>query len=203
LQLSIFVIPMKQLIRSYFDSQAILNDEDWHLFQSGLQERRFRKGSLILQEGEVENYLSFIVSGSVRLYTITPNGEDVSVGFAAANCFAGSYSSFISQKPSLLNVEALEDLFLLSISFENLNKCYSVSATGEILGRINAEMHLIHQEERQISLLTKSATERYLELLEQNPHLLQLVKLQHIASYLGIKPESLSRIRKSMNVAIN
>jgi CRP-like cAMP-binding protein len=194
---------MKNLIRSYFDSQAILNDDDWQLFQSGLIERRFRKGSIILCEGETEKYLSFIVSGSVRLFTITPTGEDVSINFASENCFTGSYSSFISQKPSSVSVEALEDLFLLSISFEHLNKCYSVSATGERLGRLNAEIHLLHQEERQISLLTKSATERYIELLELNPHLLKLVKLQHIASYLGIKPESLSRIRKSMNVQIN
>lgn len=194
---------MKQLVRSFFDSQAILSDKDWDQFQSGLIERRFRKGSVILREGEVENYLSFIVSGMVRLYTITSEGEDVSFGFASANCFASSYSSFISQKPSLLNVEALDDLYLLSISYEDLNRCYNISPTGERLGRLNAELYIQEQEQRQMSLLTRSATERYMELLEQNPELLQLVKLQHIASFLGIKPESLSRIRKSMNVQIN
>ncbi len=194
---------MKNLLRSFFDSQAILNDDEWHLFQSKLIERRFRKGSNILREGDIENYLSFIVSGSVRLYTITNAGEDISIEFATANNFASSYSSFVSQTPSNLYIEALDDTLLLSINNADLYECYRISPTGERLGRLNAECYLSYKEERQISLLSKSATERYLELLEQNPELLQLAKLQHIASYLGIKPESLSRIRKSINVPIN
>lgn len=194
---------MKEIIRAFFDSQAVLKDEEWALFQSKLVERRFRKGSLILMEGDVENYLSFIISGATRLFSVTPAGEDVSVEFATDNCFTSSYSSFVSQTPSRLNVEALDDTMLLSISYADLNECYNCCATGERLGRLNAEAYIRHMEERQVMLLTKTATERYQELLERNPHLLQRAKLQHIASYLGIKPESLSRIRKSMNVAIN
>ncbi len=194
---------MKALVRAYFDQQAILSDSDWELFQSKLIERRFRKGSIVISEGDTENYLSFIVSGSVRLFTVTSEGDDVSVEFCSAPGFCSSYSSFISQTPSNLSIEAIDDLTLLSISYADLNEAYSCSATGERLGRINAERYLQYKEEKQISLLTKTATERYLELLQNNPELFQLTKLQHIASFLGIKPESLSRIRKSMNMAIN
>ncbi len=194
---------MKTLIRQFFDSQAVLTKDEWYLFESKLTERRFRKGSIILMEGDVENYLSFIISGSTRLFSITPNGEDISIEFAGANCFSSSYSSFITQTPSKSNVEALDDTLLMSINYNDLNECYKCCATGERLGRLNAESYLCFKEERQISLLSKTATERYIELLEQNPQLLQLTKLQHIASYLGIKPESLSRIRKSMNAQIN
>lgn len=194
---------MKNLVREYFDQQAILADDEWSLFESKLFERRFRKGSIVISEGETENYLSFIISGSVRMFAITHAGDDITVEFCSAPGFCSSYTSFINRTPSQFTIEALSDLTLVSISYDDLQMAYGCSATGERLGRINAERYLHYKEERQISLLTKSATERYLELLETQPALLQITKLQHIASYLGIKPESLSRIRKSMNVAIN
>ena len=194
---------MKTLVRQFFDSQAILTDEEWAFFESKLVERRFRKGSIILMEGDVESYLSFIISGSTRLFAVTPTGEDVSIEFATANCFTSSYTSFVSQTPSRLNVESLDNTLLMSISYADLNTCYQLCSTGERLGRINAENYFRFKEDRQLSLLTMTATERYIELMQQNPELLQLTKLQHIASYLGIKPESLSRIRKSINVTTN
>jgi CRP-like cAMP-binding protein len=190
---------MHELIRNFFDSQAMLSDEEWGNFRDRLEERRFKKGEIILREGMVENYLSFIIRGSTRLFVSNDKGEEISVSFISENLFSASFGSFVLQKPSRVNVEALEDCLMLSMSYKNLQYLYSSSPTGERLGRINAELYSTHKENREIQLLTLSARERYQQLLETNPRLLNLVKLEHIATYLGITPQSLSRIRRSIS----
>ncbi len=192
---------MKHRIRELFDSQALLSDEEWELFVSKLEHKAFNKGAMILREGDVENYLSFIARGSARHYVYDAKCDEISVGFCSSGSFCSSYSSFIMQSPSSVNVEALEDIELLRMSYEDLQYLYSCSHTGERLGRINAELYLARKEEREIMLLTMSAQERYIHLLENNPKLLELVKLEHIATYLGITPQSLSRIRKAVAIS--
>jgi CRP/FNR family transcriptional regulator, anaerobic regulatory protein len=192
---------MKQRIRELFDSQALLNDEEWDLFSSKLEYKTFQKGDMILAEGEVEKYLSFIVSGSLRHYVYDHKSDEVSIAFCSRNNFCSSYNSFIRQAPSIVSVQALEDLELLRMSYVDLQELYACSHTGERLGRINAELYLCHKEEREIMLLTMSAQERYVHLLENNPKLLDLVKLEHLATYLGITPQSLSRIRRVVAIS--
>jgi CRP-like cAMP-binding protein len=192
---------MKQRIRELFDSQALLSDEEWDLFASKLEYKAFRKGDMVLREGDVENYLSFIARGSVRHYVYDNKYDEISVAFCSENGFCSSYNSFIRQTPSVLSIQALEDVELLRMSHQNLQELYTCSHTGERLGRINAELYLCHKEEREIMLLTMSAQERYMHLLENNPKLLDLVKLEHIATYLGITPQSLSRIRRAVAIS--
>lgn len=189
---------MKTFIRQVFDRQAVLKDEEWELFSSKLEERQYNKGELILRQGEIERYLTFIVKGTARMYTCDKDMNDYSVSFSSENTFCSSYASFISQKPSLVSVEALEPIFSYRMSYQNLQELYSISHTGERLGRINAELYLAFKEEREILLLTLSAKDRYLHLIEKHPKLLHLVKLEHIATYLGITPQSLSRIRNGL-----
>jgi CRP-like cAMP-binding protein len=192
---------MKQMIRQYFDSQALLTDEEWELFASKLEHRLIKKGDMVLREGDVENYLSFLVKGSVRHYVYDEKCDEVSVAFCSENGFCSSYNSFIRQAPSLVSIQALEDIELWRMSYVNLQELYACSHTGERLGRINAELYLAQKEEREIMLLTMSAQERYMHLLKNNPKLLDLVKLEHIATYLGITPQSLSRIRRAVAVS--
>lgn len=191
---------MKERIRHLFDSQAILTDREWEIFGSKLEARAFSKGEIILMEGQVEQYLSFIVTGTIRQFVYSDKGEDISMCFCSDNSFFSSYASFITRQPSRTCTEALDDLEVLRISYDNLQECYSISHTGERLGRLNAELSLAFKEEREIMLLTMSAQERYIHLLENNPKLLSLVKLEHIATYLGITPQSLSRIRRAITV---
>jgi len=192
---------MNQFIRNLFDSQALLTDEEWDLFTSKLEHKTFKKGDTVLRDGEIENYLSFIVKGSIRLLVYNDKMDEISIGFSSEKTFCSSYSSFIMQRPSKVCIQALEDLEVLRVSYMNLQDLYACSHTGERLGRINAEMYLCHKEEREIMLLTMSASERYMQLLENNPKLLNLVKLEHIATYLGITPQSLSRIRRSISLS--
>ncbi len=189
---------MQDRIRDFFDSQAVLSNDEWTKFSSKLETKHFNKGAFLIQEGELENYLSFIVKGSVRCFTYNSKSEEISVGFASENNFSSSYSSFVSRKPSLISIQALEDSIVLRMSHKHLNEMYSLSHTGERLGRINAELFLTYREERELTLLTMNAFERYTHLLNTHPKLIQVVKLQHIATYLGITPQSLSRIRKQL-----
>lgn len=192
---------MKSLIREVFDKQAILNEDEWHMFSQRLEEKHFDKSEMLLRQGDIEKYLTFIVSGSARMFTFDRNMNEFSVGFSSENSFCSSYSSFITQKPSLISIEALEPLKVYRMSFENLQYLYQNSHTGERLGRINAELYLAHKEEREIMLLTMNASERYLHLINKHPKLLNLVKLEHIATYLGITPQSLSRIRNGIRTS--
>jgi CRP-like cAMP-binding protein len=189
---------MKHFIREVFDRQAVLNDHEWSMFEERLFERNFKKGDFLLKEGEVENNLSFIVEGAVRIFTYNKKDEDISIGFATERYFCSSYSSFVSRKLSLIAIQALEDVKILCMSYDNLQDLYRFSHTGERLGRINAELTICFKEEREIVLLTMSAKERYQHLIETQPKLLELVKLEHLATYLGITPQSLSRIRREL-----
>ena len=188
---------MVDLIRQYFDKQALLGDSEWDMFKAKLIERKFNKGDFIIKEGEIENYLSFLVQGFVRNFYITNKGDEITIEFVSGG-FASVYDSFLSRDKSIVCMEALENVVMLSISYNDLNELYQMSKTGERLGRLNAESYLLYMFKRRLSLLTLSAEERYLELIKENPKLLNYAKLQHIASYLGIKPESLSRIRKNI-----
>ncbi len=184
-----------------FDRQAILTHEEWDLFKSKLIRKYLKKDEFLLKEGETEQYLSFIVKGTIRVFTYNKNDEDISVGFASENSFCSSYASFISGKPSRVNVQALEDCELLRMPHAELQKLYACSHTGERLGRINAEQYLCYREEREIMLLTMDAADRYRYLIEKHPDLIRLIKLGHIATYLGITPQSLSRIRRGLAVS--
>lgn len=185
-------------IREVFDRLAILSEEEWQIFASKLFNKRYAKGEFLLREGEIENQLKFIIEGTVRLFTSGNKQEDISLGFASEGTFCSAYASFVMRSPSKIGIEALESVEVLCVSYDDLQMLYSYSHTGERLGRINAEMYLSHKEDREILLLTMSAKERYLDLMNRNPRLFELVKLEHIATFLGITPQSLSRIRKDI-----
>lgn len=189
---------MDQLIRQFFDRQAILNDIEWELFRSKLIKKSFSKNDFILHAGDVEQYLRFITKGTSRIFTYNNKSEEVSFGFCSSNGFCSSYTSFITQKPSALSIQTLEDTEVLCMPYNSLQELYAYSHTGERLGRINAELYIAFKEEREIMLLTMNAVERYLYLIDKHPNLVKLIKQEHIATYLGITPQSLSRIRKDL-----
>ncbi len=188
---------MEDLIKQFFDSQAILSDEEWATYKSKIIKRNFKRNELILKEGDVENYLSFITKGFVRAFTTNKNGDEITTDIISFG-FMSSYDSFTSRKPSLISIQVLEDVELLCVTNESLNELYKISHTGEKLGRINAELLSSYTFSKYIELITTTAEERYLKLLNDNPNLLNKAKQIHISTFLGIKPESLSRIKKNI-----
>ena len=188
---------MKQ-IKQYFDTLVDISDEDWAIFESKLERITFPKKSVILEKGKTEKYLSFIEKGILR-FNIPKLDYDLTFGFAFENSFVSAYDSFVEQMPSQYNIEAITDCVLWRISFEDLNAIYRQTKIGEQIGRKVAETLYSRKVKREISLLENTAKERYLDLFKEQHHLIQNIPQKYLASYIGVRPQSLSRIRKEIS----
>jgi len=136
----------------------------------------------------------FIEKGCVRGY-YNLDGKEVTYWFGFEHSFVTSFYSFISRKPAFENIQLIEDCRVLAISYDDLQKLYDKYPEIERLVRIINENYYVRLEERFVAAQFKSAKERYAGLLDFSPHILQRMPLGHIASYLGISQETLSRIR--------
>lgn len=159
--------------------------------------RSFQKDEIILQAGKTENYVSFVLEGAAGLF-FKKGIEDICCGFVFNDQYLSVYDSFCLRIPSQMYTLALEDTVLASISFPNLQMIYQNTPDGERFGRMIAEQLLFKTQHRLFSFLSQSAEERYLSLLMQKPEVLLKIKQKYIASYLGITPVSLSRLRNKI-----
>jgi CRP-like cAMP-binding protein len=161
--------------------------------------RSFKKGEVILQEGRVENYVSYVCKGIVGMF-LTKEAEEICYGFVFENGYLSAYDSFLQRTPAQFSVLALENVLLASISYDNLQLVLNSSIEGQAFGRQIAEKLYIKSQQRIIAFLTQSAEERYLDLMKERPEVFKRVKQKYIASYLGITPVSLSRIRAKITL---
>lgn len=169
------------------------------VFLKGMQLRSFKKGELIIEAGRTESYLSIVIEGLTRHY-ILKEGEEISFDFSFTNEFNSSYASFVQQQPSQFYIEALQPTLLASFSYDFLQGLYEKYPASNRFGRLAIEDYFVLRETRELSLLTQDASERYKNLLQKQPIYLQQIPLKYLASYLNIKPESLSRIRKQIDL---
>ncbi|MDO5616453.1 MAG: Crp/Fnr family transcriptional regulator [Cruoricaptor ignavus] len=153
-----------------------------------------KKGDYFLKQGQVISNLFVIEKGLVRVFFVK-NGKEINSWFATENEIVSSILPLYFNKPSFENIQFLEDSFIYSVSANDLNKIYETYPEFNEIGRKIAEKLCGILEERMVSLHTETAEERYKSLIGKNPDLLQRVALGHIASYLGITQETLSRIR--------
>ena len=195
----------KQFISQYVSFNAF----EWRLFKSKLKETHHKKGEIIHYSGEICTNLMFINYGIIRAYIISANGNDHtwSIFFndensQITNVYAIDYDSFINQYKSKLSFEVLEDCQLLSLSYDDIQFLYSHSKKAERFGRLMAELAYSYTHNLIIDRLTKTASERYNNFINQTPYLLNKVPQYHIATLLGITPQSLSRIKKEQNITL-
>lgn len=181
----------------YFEQFVTFSDQEKAAFATLLTPKTFAKGETVTAIGTVENYLSFLSTGIVRSYSLKGD-DDITLSIDLPSCFISAYSSFTSREPSRVGLEALSDVTVYQMKYEHLQSLYDSSKEGERMGRFSAEQMSAYHENRLIDLLTKPATERYKELLENEPQLILTISQKYIAEYLGIKPESLSRLKKQM-----
>jgi CRP-like cAMP-binding protein len=184
-----------QAIRDYFEAITPLSDDEWNAFSFKLSRQEFSKKSLILKEGKTEGYLSFIEEGMVRFFLVKKE-EELTFDFAFAGEFLSGYSSFITQSPAKFNVQALTKTTLWRISHQDLQTVYDTTSVGNRIGRYAAEQLFLTKARREMDFLTQSAEERYLNLFTEQPRLIQEIPGRYLASYIGITPQALSRIRK-------
>ena len=182
-------------IKKFIDHIHPMHSADWDFFASKLHKETVKKTATLIKIGEVENYLFFISEGIVRYY-IPQKESDLTFGFLFENEFVTAYDSFITRMHYPYQIETLTKATLWRISFEDLQEVYKKTESGNIIGRRMAENMFLIKSKREIALLSKTAEERYLDLFRERPNLLKQIPLKYIASYIGVTPQALSRIRK-------
>jgi len=127
------------------------------------------------------------------------DGKEISLAFVCENMYFGDYASFLSHKSAVINIDALEDCELINLSFDDMQAIYQSNPIFQIFGRKLAENLFIELSRKTNELLVMSAEERYLYLMRNEPYIIQRVPQYMIASYIGISPEHLSRIRRNLS----
>lgn len=174
-----------------------LTESDRNLIRALFTPGTYPKHTLLVNEGQTARQLYFTQSGFVRVFSQT-DGVDITSHLNCPPGFVTSFTSFINQTPSPDYVECVTDAELLGITRPNLDRLYTQSPNLAEFGRLIYEQSLAYNEQRTKDLVTLTAEQRYLKLLKTYPAIVQNVPLQYIASFIGIKPESLSRIRRQI-----
>jgi CRP-like cAMP-binding protein len=183
-------------IKAYLDKFVEISAADWDFFISKLKPRLIPKKSIFLKVDEIENHISFIESGVVRLFIPKENPDkEITFGFSFKDQFVSAYDSFLTQKPSVYQLQALTETKMLSITYADLQLVYKETQIGNLIGRLTAERLFLIKSKREQNLLNLSAEQRYLNLFKERPELLKVIPLKYISSYIGVTSQALSRIR--------
>ena len=185
-------------IRTHFEKTVTLTEQDWQLFSSKLTKHEFPRKTLLLKTGQIENYLSFVEKGIIRFY-IPRDDNDLTFDFIFANAFVSGYNSFLTRAPSTYHIETLATTILWRLTYNYLQDIYARTAIGNTIGRHASEGLFLEKSRRELSLLNESAEERYLKLFTEQPQLIREIPLKYLASYIGVTPQALSRIRRRIS----
>ncbi len=186
-----------EAFKTYLQTHLHVSDSDWDHIKPRLSQKTCEKNTQLTQLNKVENCLYFIVDGVVRLYH---EGEvkDTTLNIAFPNEFISSYSSFLERKPSEFILECLTPCQFVYLQRDDLYALYEKTECGHQLGRILTENFFLYLSKRESDFLLKSPTERYLDLFENQPHWVQEIPQKFLASYIGVTPQALSRIRAKL-----
>ena len=185
--------------RNYLNNFIPMNDETFNLSLDYLDVIRLKKNDYFITEGNVCKSIAFINSGILRIFYVK-DGTEINTCFCLENSLTSSFDSFINQTPSKDNIQALENSELVTLSYENLLKIYELSSDWQKVSRLLTEKECLRLSDRLTSMSFETAREKYLNLMEAQPKIIQRVSIQHIASFLGISRETLSRIRSQIEL---
>ena len=188
----------KEHFESYLKLFPDLNSEELNFLRSYLTIKKYAKKELLFKSGEVQKEVGFVCKGLLRRYYINEKGNKITTGFINENQYATDYPAFIKQKPSKYFIECLEPSIIMKLPYNKIQEGYRKFKTSEMYGRLIAEYVLTVQTDRVESFLFENAEERYLNFIENNKDIINRISLSHLASYLGIERQSLSRIRSKI-----
>lgn len=187
------------MMEQYLNSFGMLSKDEIHQISTLAKAKKIKKGDLFIKEGRICNEVGFIVSGLFRSFYYSSSIEEVTYCFTFPTTFLTAYSSFISQTPTVENIEALTDAELLIIPRSEILKLEESSINWLRFFKLVAEQEYIKMEQRIFLLQREKAEQRYSDLLTNKPEFLQQIPLNYLASYLGITQRHLSRIRNSVS----
>jgi CRP-like cAMP-binding protein len=177
-----------------------LTDEEFEKIKPFFIPKKIRKRQFVLNAGDVCLYTSFVEKGLLLVYSVDDKGHEHAVQFAPEDWWTSDMCSFLSGDPAIYNIEALEDSELLQLTKKNMDDMLEQHPKMERYFRLLMQNSLIVMQRRIVGALSLSAEEKYKRMMELYPHILQRAPQQHIASFLGITPETLSRVRKQVSV---
>lgn len=187
-----------QPLLDYFGNMIPLSQEEKDLVAEKFHPHLFLKKQFALQEGKVCDHFVFVVKGCLRLFKVDEKGNYHILQFATENYWILDLASFHKRIPSTLNIEALEETMVLQIKHEDLLDLYVRAPKFDRIFRVLLENHFMQQQERIGQLFSSTAEERYMSFMEEYKHLFNRLPNTQIASYLGITPEFLSKVRKNI-----
>lgn len=174
-----------------------LTEEIWAGMETNAIFKTYKKGENYIVPGEQENYVTFINKGGFRFFTIVDEKE-LTCDFIFENDYISEYEGFLKRTPANIYIQALEDTEVIKFHYDDVQNCYEKYPQIQKFGRLIAEKFLLDVIERSNSLLFSTPEDRYNKLVLDKPELLQRVPQYMIASFIGVTPEALSRIRKRM-----
>ncbi|HLO80133.1 MAG TPA: Crp/Fnr family transcriptional regulator [Chitinophagaceae bacterium] len=186
----------KALLQNLAAHGIDLTEAESETLQSLFIYKKFRKNQYILQQGDTARYETFVVKGLTRTYEVNDKGQEHVLFFGPEDWWVGDLYSFLSNTPSQYNVDCLEETEVLQISKQNLEVLYEKLPKMNQYFRVLFQNAFIAASQRVSATLSKSALQRYQEFRDKYPHIEQRIPNHQIASFLGITPQSLSRLRR-------
>jgi len=184
-------------IKAIFKDLSFSNDEI-KIIESVFHKVSYKKGTIILKAGDIADTQYYIYGGCLRAYHIDSQGKEHTIQFGIKDWWIADYTSFFSLSKSIMNIEVIKDATLYKVSNKDKEFLYAQIPKIESFFRKKLERAFAAFQKRILSNLSQTATERYLNFNKTYPNIEKSIKNYHIASYLGITTESLSRIRKEL-----
>ena len=178
-------------------SGEILSEDDKRVFIAHLKPRKLLKRQYFLQAGDVCKYTGFIVKGSAKTFTVNEKGQKYILKLSVENWWLADFESFYHLTPSRYNIEALEDLEVLQVTNAQVEEFFTPIPAFTAMQEVIKQNYAIANQKRVQAAISYTAEERYEDLINNYPHFIRRFPQNMIASYLGISPETLSRIRKN------
>ncbi|RYZ44561.1 MAG: Crp/Fnr family transcriptional regulator [Sphingobacteriales bacterium] len=187
---------LESMLNSFAEKGTVLNEAEIELLSGAFQERKFRKHQYLVQEGESARYLAYITKGLARHYLVDEKGQEHILLFLAEGWWGGDLGSFYTGEPSCYNIDFLEDTEAILITRAGLDTLFQQIPQLNAYFRSLYQNAIIAYNRRVSDVMSKSTGDRYRDFLSRYPKLDQRIPNHQIASFLGITPQSLSRIRR-------
>ncbi|UOQ96511.1 Crp/Fnr family transcriptional regulator [Hymenobacter sp. 5317J-9] len=187
-----------ELLRAHLQARVPITTADFAVFERHVRPLALDKRQHLLVAGAVCTDLAFVTKGCLRSYSLNAQGQEHTLQFAPEDWWVSDLYSFLTQQPSTLNIDALEDSQVLLLAQADLETIYAECSLFERYMRLLMQSRYVALQERVNASLSQTAAEKYQHFVHQHPSIVQRVPQHVIASYLGITPESLSRVRRQL-----
>ena len=186
---------MHDLLLQTLRQIAPIELDEEQFFRSIFKEMHIKKGDFFLKAGEINNKLGFVNKGLIR-YFVYKNDDESTIEFTSEGEFIAEYQSFLDNSEAIQYIQAIEDTTLLVTDNDGIQQLYNTTKNGNLIGRLVIEYRYNHLMKQLLSIYMHDPEQRYRNFIKVYPDLIQRVPQYYVASYVGVKPESLSRIRK-------